>query len=393
MAPHSQKDENQAGLASTSIVNNGGSDFEADDIADPKPKPSLSSYNMFFKLERKRILNNTDHLNLPLTNEEIRGIIAEHKVQGKRAHRKTHGKIGFKELARTIAGRWKKLDSTTKALLERHALVEKEEHRKIFKAWKKRQKERETIRARAQEAQGIAQANNNPAPPVQASAMAPPPPMIQASNMSQNANFNMSALLNHQQMNSNNQGMQQQDPVNRLDTLRQAHQQVEFEMKQLLAQAAAQQQQQLQQGNADPPFSGLQHQVQQVPQQQRGFHQAPPASNFPQLGGQQQQQAHPGNSMPFYGRVSPEDQFSRNFFDNDSGAHGTNTIKSMNGQQQQEIPHGEQQQGNLNQGRVSPEQARMLANALSQLLQPNTNGEQQQQQSFNFLQQQQPHQG
>lgn len=105
---------------------------------EPKPKPSLSSYNLFFKVERKRILEGTDQAGLPMTIEELRQTIQEHKKQGKRQHRKTHGKIGFRELARAIASRWKKLDAATKQLLEDQARVEKEAYLAELEAWKAR---------------------------------------------------------------------------------------------------------------------------------------------------------------------------------------------------------------------------------------------------------------
>mmetsp|Transcript_6811 Transcript_6811/g.17555 ORF Transcript_6811/g.17555 Transcript_6811/m.17555 type:complete len:265 (+) Transcript_6811:115-909(+) len=101
-----------------------------------KPKHPLSAYNLFFQLERKRILNGTDGLHLPITSEELRTVSIEHKDKPKRVHRKTHGKIGFRELARTIASRWKKLDRETRQLLEKQAVVEKKEHAILHKSWK-----------------------------------------------------------------------------------------------------------------------------------------------------------------------------------------------------------------------------------------------------------------
>jgi hypothetical protein len=107
---------------------------------DLKPKNPLSAYNLFFQLERKRILAGTDGQGLPVTSEEIHRIIKEHNAKGKRLHRKSHGKIGFRELARTIANRWKKLDDETKKLLDKVTLVEKEKHTKKLKSWTALQK-------------------------------------------------------------------------------------------------------------------------------------------------------------------------------------------------------------------------------------------------------------
>jgi hypothetical protein len=100
-----------------------------------KPKNPLSAYNLFFQLERKRILAGTDKGNLHISPEELCEISAEHKFKPKRAHRKSHGKIGFRELARTIAGRWKALGAETRKVLDHQAQVEKQEHAKQFKLW------------------------------------------------------------------------------------------------------------------------------------------------------------------------------------------------------------------------------------------------------------------
>ena len=77
-----------------------------------------------------------------MTRDELLQTIKEHKAKGKRAHRKTHGKISFRELARTIASRWKKLDKNDKDLLEQAALLEKEEHAVLIKEWNSRQERR-----------------------------------------------------------------------------------------------------------------------------------------------------------------------------------------------------------------------------------------------------------
>ena len=108
----------------------------------PKPKAPLSAYNLYFQLERKRILDDqTDWNGIPVTWAEIHEVACTHKrnTGKKRVHRKSHGKIGFVELARTIGKRWKLLDPESRRLLEEYNSVEKAEHLKSFNAWKARQ--------------------------------------------------------------------------------------------------------------------------------------------------------------------------------------------------------------------------------------------------------------
>lgn len=107
-----------------------------------KPKHPLSAYNMFFQLQRQRILDGTDLSRLPITYQELQHICAKYKMkQGKRLHRKSHGKIGFCELARTVARRWKNLDPETRKTLEHQAAFEKEEWAIQHKMWKLNQED------------------------------------------------------------------------------------------------------------------------------------------------------------------------------------------------------------------------------------------------------------
>ena len=79
----------------------------------PPLKP-LSAYNYFFRDERDRILAASRNERLPeLTLEERRcKLLWDHWSRDrskKRAHRKSHGKIGFQELSKLISSRWKAL--------------------------------------------------------------------------------------------------------------------------------------------------------------------------------------------------------------------------------------------------------------------------------------------
>jgi hypothetical protein len=54
----------------------------------------------------------------------------------KRRHRKSHGKIGFADLAKTIAEKWKTLDAESRKVFEACAAKEKERYQREIKEWK-----------------------------------------------------------------------------------------------------------------------------------------------------------------------------------------------------------------------------------------------------------------
>jgi hypothetical protein len=84
----------------------------------PKPKRPLSAYNWFFHSERQNILNDT-----PIRKE------------GK--PRRSHGKIGFADLARSIAAKWKSLSKEDRAVYDEKATKDKDRYLREMEEWKK----------------------------------------------------------------------------------------------------------------------------------------------------------------------------------------------------------------------------------------------------------------
>jgi hypothetical protein len=93
------------------------------------PKRPLSAYNIFFRKERQVLLGED--------------LASAHVItdQSRRKHRKTHGKIGFAEMAKLVGQRWKKLDTTTKQGFEEQANREKARYFEHLDVWKKSQED------------------------------------------------------------------------------------------------------------------------------------------------------------------------------------------------------------------------------------------------------------
>ncbi|KAL7562646.1 hypothetical protein ACA910_015387 [Epithemia clementina (nom. ined.)] len=83
-----------------------------------RPKRPLSAYNLFFQDERQKLLATR-----PVRPEGV-------------PLRRGHGKMGFAEMAKTIAAKWKVIDAATKAKFDELALEEKARYRHRVAEWK-----------------------------------------------------------------------------------------------------------------------------------------------------------------------------------------------------------------------------------------------------------------
>ncbi|KAL7562012.1 hypothetical protein ACA910_004693 [Epithemia clementina (nom. ined.)] len=86
-------------------------------LQDDRPKRPLSAYNLFFRDERQRIL-------------------ASHPVRPEGVPRRSHGKMGFAEMARTVSQAWKVLNVATKQEYEVQGRYNRLCYKRHLAAWK-----------------------------------------------------------------------------------------------------------------------------------------------------------------------------------------------------------------------------------------------------------------
>jgi hypothetical protein len=103
-----------------------------------QPKRPLSAYNYFFRSERARLVG------VDLDLKEV----ADVHNRKKRRHRKTHGKMGFREMANKVGERWRGLTDEEKIPFVKMFEDDRARYKTELKVWNDLQKEKkkETVK-------------------------------------------------------------------------------------------------------------------------------------------------------------------------------------------------------------------------------------------------------
>ncbi|GAX16232.1 hypothetical protein FisN_3Hh286 [Fistulifera solaris] len=103
-----------------------------------RPKRPLSAYNVFFQYARVKLLNGEDCTEVRQEELEAMWLTTKPSSVGKRSHRKSHGKISFREMATMVASKWNSLDEKTRSVLKLRAKIDRDRYNVEMEIWKQK---------------------------------------------------------------------------------------------------------------------------------------------------------------------------------------------------------------------------------------------------------------
>ncbi|GAX09320.1 hypothetical protein FisN_6Lh310 [Fistulifera solaris] len=112
------------------------------------PRRPLTAYNLFFQIGRQRLVNGESVEDISVTDIDNMTIHQQARHKLRTTHQRTHGKIGFQELAKTLGKKWRALDPLCKRRLDELAIQEKKRYATEMAVWKKNQEALFSVKAK-----------------------------------------------------------------------------------------------------------------------------------------------------------------------------------------------------------------------------------------------------